>query len=153
MNTKTSEELMILHQSGDPDAFKALHQRHRSGVEGRIHRMLSQWAPQLLPGKADLTQEVFARIHSHREAFLPSTRFNAWLFATVQRIVLTHIKHETRRCRDFRRTTSCNDGSELVDPEAKRTAAADAILSRLEPSIRNSRLITKMSSTWSTSTA
>jgi RNA polymerase sigma-70 factor (ECF subfamily) len=104
MIAKTNEQLMELHQRGDPAAFDEIYRRHRGGVESLIVNMLTRYAPQLLSDTADLVQDVFAFIHAHRQLFIGSSRFTPWLYTTAKRLTQNHVRDETKLCRDYRRT-------------------------------------------------
>jgi RNA polymerase sigma-70 factor (ECF subfamily) len=104
MIAKTNEQLMELHQRGDPAAFDEIYRRHRGGVEGLIVNMLTKYAPQLLSDTADLVQDVFAFIHAHRQLFIGGSRFTPWLYTTAKRLTQNHVRDETKLRRDYRRT-------------------------------------------------
>jgi RNA polymerase sigma-70 factor (ECF subfamily) len=115
MIAKTNEQLMELHQRGDPAAFDEIYRRHRGGVESLIVNMLTKYAPQLLSNTADLVQDVFGFIHAHRQRFIGTTRFTPWLYTTAKRITQNHVRYQIQMRRDYRRTVH-------LDPECDPTA-------------------------------
>ena len=78
-------DLVARCQSGNPDAFRQLFQRHRDDVARLVYRMTG--ASHELE---DLIQEVFLQVHKSIGDFRGDARFTTWLYRLTVNVVLMH---------------------------------------------------------------
>jgi RNA polymerase sigma factor (sigma-70 family) len=103
MRSHTDEELMVLCQNDNHEAFEELHTRHRPRILGRIRNLLYSTAPSLHADAPDIAQKVFASVYFNRRRFVPGTHVLPWLFTTASRLTRNHIRDEGVQRRDKRR--------------------------------------------------
>jgi len=81
-------ELAAAHRRGDPEAFAEVYRRHETTVYNLALRMAAD------PDEAaDLTQEVFLRIHRHLGKFKGRSTLKTWIF----RVALNHCRSRLGR--------------------------------------------------------
>jgi RNA polymerase sigma-70 factor (ECF subfamily) len=74
-------DLVRRHLDGDPGAFRALYEKYQDRVYASAFRILGE--PH---AAADLTQEVFVKIHGELRSFKFESKFSTWLF----RVAVNH---------------------------------------------------------------
>ncbi|HUO83454.1 MAG TPA: RNA polymerase sigma factor [Gammaproteobacteria bacterium] len=86
------KELMLRYRAGDVGAFEVLYGRYK----GPLYRfMLRQCRdPEIA---ADLFQEVWSRVIGARERYVPTARFNTWLFHIAHNCFIDHYRGRRRR--------------------------------------------------------
>jgi len=81
-------ELAAAHRRGDPEAFAEVYRRHETTVYNLALRMAGD------PDEAaDLTQEVFLRVHRHLGKFQGRSTLKTWIF----RVALNHCRSRLGR--------------------------------------------------------
>ncbi len=79
--TEDDAELVRRHLRGDPDAFRALYEKYRDRVFASAYRILGEHH-----AAADLSQEIFVKVHGELAGFKFESRFSTWLF----RVAVNH---------------------------------------------------------------
>lgn len=79
----TDEELMVLYQEGQEDAFNRLYRRYADRVYGYLRKRLRD--PQ---AANDVFQASFLKLHRSREQFNSTFTFAPWLFTVVRSVLL-----------------------------------------------------------------
>ncbi len=86
-------QLMLSAKRGDSQAMEALINRHRTPVTRYIYRFVRDYAV-----SEELTQEVFLRVHRHRDRYEVTARFTTWLYRIAGHLALNWIRdHEGER--------------------------------------------------------
>jgi len=88
---RSDEELMLVYQSGDREAFDELYKRYAKPIYNFLRRAAQQ------PDAADdLCQKTFLKLHVGRHRYRPQAPFRYWIF-TIARNVLRDDARERRR--------------------------------------------------------
>jgi RNA polymerase sigma-70 factor (ECF subfamily) len=107
-----------VQNNDDPDAFAQLVERWEQPIFRLCARMTGD-----ATRAEDLTQEVFAKVFTHRKDFKPDAKFSTWLW----RVALNHCYDELRRLK--RRGEQSLDEEEhdfpCVDPTPDARAASE----------------------------
>ncbi len=72
------EELMLLYQRGDMNAFDLLYKRYAGKLYGYLGKKVS---PSV---RDELFQEIFLQIHQKRDLYRPPTPLSAWIFTLAK---------------------------------------------------------------------
>ncbi|MEN0653859.1 MULTISPECIES: sigma-70 family RNA polymerase sigma factor [Hyphobacterium] len=89
----TLAALMLLAQSGDRQAYRAVLETARVRLVGYFRRRLSAD-----PGSAeDLVQDTLMAVHEKRATFDPSLSFGAWLHGIARYKLIDHYRRHKRR--------------------------------------------------------
>lgn len=88
---KSDEDLMVLYQNGNEDAFLVLYERHAKKVFGYIK---SKVRNEELSG--DIFQEVFVKIHKSKHLYNKSFPLLPWIF-TVTRTTLVDVLRKNKK--------------------------------------------------------
>lgn len=88
---KSDEDLMVLYQSGNEDAFLVLYERHAKKVFGYIK---SKVRNEELSG--DIFQEVFVKVHRSKNLYNKSFPVLPWIF-TVTRTTLVDMLRKNKK--------------------------------------------------------
>lgn len=75
------DDLVRRHLAGDPGAFRALYEKYKDRVFATAWRIVGEHH-----AAADLTQDVFVKIHGELASFRFQSRFSTWLF----RVAVNH---------------------------------------------------------------
>lgn len=91
-------EKILLEQirSGDDAAFEKLVLRHTSRTINLAYRLVTNQAD-----AEDIAQEAFLRLHKAIPGFRGESRISTWLYTTVTRLAMDHIKREQRKRKFF----------------------------------------------------
>jgi RNA polymerase sigma-70 factor (ECF subfamily) len=87
MQGLTDEELMLKFQKGETQAMDELLQRYRNPV----FRFLLRLSQNDSEAK-DLTQEVFLKVHQHRESYAPCGKFSSWIFSIAHNLYVSCLR-------------------------------------------------------------
>lgn len=115
----TDEEALVRRAAaGEPTAFRALFERHRSDVARLVWRMLN--APSDLD---DVVQEVFVQVFRSLKDFRGQAKFSTWLHRVTVNVVLMH--RRSARSRPVLTEEAPSDlvadaGQTLPDEDAER---------------------------------
>ena len=105
MKSQSSQEdtqLMLKFCEGDENAFSRLMEQNLSRVVNTIHRFLGR-----ANDAEDIAQEVFLRIYNARDRYLPTARFNTWLYRIIANLCLNYIRdHRHAQSVQFQKTSS-----------------------------------------------
>jgi RNA polymerase sigma factor (sigma-70 family) len=80
---KTDQELMLLYQDGNENAFEELYRRYSGKVYSYLQKRLTErnWVD-------DVFQMVFTKLHQTRHQYNPSYRFDQWIFVMTKTVLL-----------------------------------------------------------------
>ena len=87
MKIKTDEQLMYLYQNGKVAAFNELFDRHSSKVYEFLLKRIRN-----LQTAADLSQEVFVKLHKSKHLCNPSLPVLPWIFSVTYSVLLDFFK-------------------------------------------------------------
>jgi RNA polymerase sigma-70 factor (ECF subfamily) len=82
------------HLAGDPGAFRALYEKYREKVFASAYRILGEYH-----AAADLTQEIFVKIHGELRTFKFESKFSTWLFRVAVNHALNRASEVSRHTR------------------------------------------------------
>ena len=85
------EELVQAYRDGDPSAFEALFERHRSRVFHFVLRMIGNRAE-----AEEVFQDIFLRVHRKLDRYESQGQFSAWLFSVANRMCLDALRKRKR---------------------------------------------------------
>ncbi len=88
---KTDEELMVLYQDGEYQAFECLYSRH----SGRIYEYLRSKVQ--ADAAQDLLQVVFMKVHRSRSQYSSQYPVLPWLFTITRNTVVDFLKSSERK--------------------------------------------------------
>lgn len=91
------EELFRRFQQGDEQAYVQLVRRYKHRLTNFVYRHLGE-----MDEAADIVQETFVRIYSHRNAYNPSAKFTTWLYRIALNLATSELRRQTRRRRYLR---------------------------------------------------
>jgi RNA polymerase sigma-70 factor (ECF subfamily) len=92
--TLTDQELAVLAQGGDGEAFALLVRRHERGIYAFAYRFFHD------PLDADdAVQETFARAYTRLGTYTPAGRFGSWLLAICAHWCIDALRARRRRVR------------------------------------------------------
>jgi RNA polymerase sigma-70 factor (ECF subfamily) len=115
-DSRTDEELMVVYQSSDREAFDVLYARYAKP----IYNFLRRAAP--CPDAADdLLQKTFLKVHTGRHRYRPQAPFRHWIF-TIARNVLRDDARQRRR----RVSVDAKPFDERVSSELSEHARSDS---------------------------
>ncbi len=83
------QQLLVRAQTGDRDAFRALVETHQDRVFRLMRRMLRCDRDTA----ADLTQEVFLRVHRGLASFDGRSKFTTWLHKIAMNVSISEYRH------------------------------------------------------------
>ncbi|MBI3319363.1 MAG: hypothetical protein HYZ89_02080 [Candidatus Omnitrophica bacterium] len=84
VGARTDEELMLVYQAGDREAFDALYARYAKAIYNFLRRT-AQW-----PDAADdLLQKTFLNVHTGRHQYRPEAPFRHWIFTIARNVSAT----------------------------------------------------------------
>jgi len=105
LKERTDEELMLLCQEDRNDALEELFRRYHRPLYQFIYRQLAN--DQMA---ADLVQETFLRVFTHRKSYRPTARFSYWIYRIAKNLCVDEKRRYWNRY--------VSDVSEVVDTES-----------------------------------
>ncbi|HVK39702.1 MAG TPA: sigma-70 family RNA polymerase sigma factor [Candidatus Kapabacteria bacterium] len=90
----SDEELFRRFQQGEEQAFVQLVRRYKHRLTNFVYRQLGE-----MDEAADVVQEAFVRVYSHRNAYNPSAKFTTWLYRIALNLAASELRRQTRRRR------------------------------------------------------
>ncbi len=87
LRTDKDEDLMLLVQKGDPEAFRALYDRYQRALFGFVYRMIPD-----IQHTESIVQDAFLRMLRNAAAYRYPEHFTTWLYTIARNL-----------CIDFRR--------------------------------------------------
>jgi RNA polymerase sigma-70 factor (ECF subfamily) len=90
----TDEELFRLFQKGEEQAYVQLVRRYKHRLTNFVYRHLGE-----MDEAADVVQEAFVRVYSHRNAYHEGARFTTWLYRIALNLATSELRRQTRRRR------------------------------------------------------
>ena len=78
---------MLSAKAGDMNALDELIRKHRAAVVRFLHGMIRNYAV-----SEELAQEVFLRVHRHREDYEVTAKFTTWLYRIAGRLALNWLR-------------------------------------------------------------
>ena len=122
------EALMLRYAAGDAHAFESLYERHRGPLWRFLSRQLRDDA-----ATADVFQEAWTRVISHRLSYEPRAKFSTWLYRIAHHCCVDHWRRTGRRKQreladgDDLIATLADDASPAPDGLAEDEQAAEAL--------------------------
>jgi len=113
--TEKDEDLMLLVQQGDSDAFRALFDRHQRPLFGFVYRLVPD-----IQHTESIVQDTFLRMLKNASAYRYPEHFTTWLYTIARNL-----------CIDFRRkkgtfAPSLTEAVESVTPSRSKSPFAAA---------------------------
>ena len=104
----TDEDLMVLVQENDAEAFEELVERYQHALTTFIGRFLG-------PGShvEDVLQETFIRVWRHRQHYKTVAKFSTWVYTIAGNLAKTELRRQR-----IRRTLPIRTGGEPREDEA-----------------------------------
>lgn len=93
MQQTADEHLMLNYQKGDAQAMNELLERYKNPIYRFAFRMMQNSAE-----AADVAQEVFLRLHQHRDAYRPSGKFSTWIFSIAHNLCVSKLRKKKWLC-------------------------------------------------------
>lgn len=124
-----SDEALFRHfQLGDERAYVHLVRRYKHRLTNFVYRHLGE-----MEEAADVVQETFVRVYSHRDTYDPGSRFTTWLYRIALNLSTSELRRQTRRKRYLRDGMlsgfAVNAGDvERTDPAHRPDSATESIL-------------------------
>lgn len=87
LDAMNDEQLMILYQNGDAEAFDELFKRLSPKVFGFLSKRLKNQET-----VADLSQETFVKLHKTKHLYNKSLPVLPWIFTITKSVLLDHLK-------------------------------------------------------------
>lgn len=117
---RSDEDLMLMYQNGDIDAFEILYRRYEKPLLDFIYRLVMN------PSEAEnLYQETFYRVIKSKKKYKVTAQFKTWLFQiaiNLCRDSFRKMKHRSHLSLDARIASKNDDGIEyqelISDPSA-----------------------------------
>lgn len=97
-------------QRGDNNAFRILYDRYKGQMFIYCLRMIGD-----RDAAKDVLQEIFIRVHTHRERYEPGTNFVGWVH-TIARNLCLNVRRDAKDHASFDETMSY--GRDMNDPES-----------------------------------
>ena len=92
IGARTDEELMLVYQAGDRQAFDDLYARYAKPIYNFLRRTASR------PDAADdLLQKTFLHVHTGRHQYQPQAPFRHWIFTIARNVLRDDARQQRRR--------------------------------------------------------
>jgi RNA polymerase sigma-70 factor (ECF subfamily) len=115
---------MLRVRAGDRDSFDELVRTHRASVIAHLYRIVRDRSQ-----AEDLTQDVFLRAYRSRDMYVPTAKFQSWLFRIATNVALNWLRDE-RHERSHIRLQERSDLSCPLDLRDHRPSAQTVLLRR-----------------------
>jgi RNA polymerase sigma-70 factor (ECF subfamily) len=92
-NGQSDEEMMLLYQKGDEQAFEALYWRHQSGIFNFICHFIGGSRSHA----EELLQDVFLKVVKSRKRYTPTAKFTTWLYQIARNSCIDHFRRMKHR--------------------------------------------------------
>jgi RNA polymerase sigma-70 factor (ECF subfamily) len=116
--------LVAAHQRGDPGAFRAIFERHQRWVFNLAYRMVSN-----RDEAADLTQEIFVRVHRSLPTLRAHQAFLTWLKRVAVNVCKDYLKRRRLATTPLEQTGDAGE-SETRDLPDESADPAQGVLGR-----------------------
>ncbi|MDX1777737.1 MAG: RNA polymerase sigma factor [Thermodesulfobacteriota bacterium] len=127
---QSDEELMLLYQKGNEQAFEVLYWRHQRGIFNYISHFIGESGAQA----EDLLQDIFLKVVKASKRYEPSAKFTTWLYQIARNGCIDHFRKMKHR-----KTTSL---SQPIDREEDLTI--ESTIANNDPSPEKSARITEI---------
>jgi RNA polymerase sigma-70 factor, ECF subfamily len=133
MQNMTDEELMLSYQEGNMLAMDEFLRRYKNPIYHFVLRL--SWNP---AEAQDITQEVFLRLHQHRDEYRPIAKFSTWLFTIAHNLSVSRLRQKKWSISWPR---SNDESEELVefespDPSPREVTANNEVSEKLKECIQ-----------------
>lgn len=92
VDARTDEELMLVYQAGDREAFDELYARYAKPIYNFLRRTAQR------PDAADdLFQTTFLKLHTGRHQYHPQAPFRHWIFTIARNVLRDEARHQRRQ--------------------------------------------------------
>ncbi len=107
MHGLKDEEVMLKYKQGEPDAMDELLKRYKNPIYHFALRLTQDAAE-----SQDIAQEVFLKLHQHRDDYEVLGKFSTWLFSIAHNLCISRLRRKKWLCLWPRQD---NDDDCLVD--------------------------------------
>jgi RNA polymerase sigma-70 factor (ECF subfamily) len=133
----SDEELIMMFQNGDSEAFEKLFLRYKQAIFHFIFRFCKNSET-----AQELTQDVFSKIITKSDTFRHDSRFSTWIYTIARNITIDHSRKMTHRKQpslDEKRQNGLSllDTVESKTHQADRTAISNNLKTRILEAIDN----------------
>jgi len=87
----SAEELMILYQGGDIEAFNCLYGRYKSRVYGYLAKRVGKRSE-----IDEIFQDIFVRLHQSRSRYKSELPFEPWFFTVLRNCVVDYYRKSSK---------------------------------------------------------
>ena len=128
LEERSDEELIALVRSSTTRSGEALEELY-----GRYYSKVKSWSGRICGRQeeaADLTQEVFVRVHQKLDTFRMEARFSTWLYTVTRSVAINHGIAANRRRERFIEddgTVEAVDRSPSVEERLDRRRSGDRV--------------------------
>lgn len=91
MSNLTDEEVMLEYQQGKVEAMDELLKRYKKPIYHFAMRLSADAVE-----AQDVTQEVFLRLHQHKQSYQASGKFSTWIFSIAHNLLLNNLRKKKR---------------------------------------------------------
>ncbi len=122
------EELVVLSQEGDKQAFCKLIERYKGMIFTMIHRILGD------PSEAeDVAQDVFIRAYKALPRFRREAKFSTWLYRICHNLCISTVKKRKREAHLPYRTEGHRSSVEIAYERREIQEKVRCLISELPP--------------------
>ncbi len=126
MQNMTDQELMLSYQEGNMLAMDEFLRRYKNPIYHFVLRL--SWNPS---EAEDITQEVFLRLHQHRNDYRPIAKFSTWLFTIAHNLSVSRLRQKKWPISWPRKNDESEELMDFESPDpSPREAAADQEVSQ-----------------------
>lgn len=126
IKNESDEDLMLLYQNGEYEAFTEIYERYAPKINGFLLSKTSN-----IEESADLTQQVFLRIHNNRARYNRQFPLIAWVFTITRNILIDHFRKKKHLPLFF------NGDIILNDPSCLNKEEEDSLIDRARKAIEH----------------
>ena len=88
----TDEELILLFQNSDANAYSELALRYKDKLKSFIFRYTNEMAQ-----AEDLAQDTLLKVYIKKDSYKPIAKFSTWLYTIAQNLAKTELRKKKRR--------------------------------------------------------
>ncbi|MBN1825894.1 MAG: sigma-70 family RNA polymerase sigma factor [Candidatus Eisenbacteria bacterium] len=115
----TDEELMLLYQQGEEDAFTELVHRYKNKIVSTAYRVVGDYAK-----AEDVAQETFLRVHRNAARYRSIARFSTWIYTIALNVARNELRNTKRKrlvsLDGFGAATDSDQGTYDIPDESSR---------------------------------
>ncbi len=93
MQDLKDEEVMLKYKQGETEAMDELLKRYKNPIYHFALRLTSDAAE-----SQDIAQEVFLRLHQHRDSYEVLGKFSTWIFSIAHNLCISRLRRKKWQC-------------------------------------------------------